>query len=287
MLRRTEPLDKAIGALQKLVKRHKHPAIKAALGALYVEALDGDAADPAAAVAFLEDALRTAPTNATLANQLAKALAHATHATHTTSNERLRQRMVEALQRAAELKREELSSLLMELAHVALKVGRSEDACAHAQVAKLLAESNEEAGEFLKDMTLDGGGVAKGSQHNHVGLTAEVAKVRGFLAAMVTDATGEIVAVENALDVDERTLGNALGVIYNNARDAALRMEIGDFELCEIDGPFGRAYVAALADGVLFAVFDENARGEAAPGRLEHIIESCAVGDQKGGNNPR
>ncbi|MFH0963544.1 MAG: hypothetical protein V2A58_05985 [Planctomycetota bacterium] len=282
MFSEKQPVMKILRALEKLARRDPHPALVAALGRLYVEALEGGGVETGEVLGFLSGKVKETPSSADLQEILSRVL---TEASRRSTDPALRSQLLEALGKAVELKRKEIGGLLVQLAHLHLQAGETLEAQEHLALCAMIDPENVEAKGLLERFKTGRGAVQGPGTYDLERLMGEVGKIRGFLTAIAADRGGVILAEKNALNVEGRRVANALLAIYNNVRDASLRMEIGEFERCEIEGPFGRAYVAALGGLGFLAAFDDSARGEAAPSRLDYILESCSIGEERRGSD--
>ena len=278
----TDPRKKILGSLEKLLHHHEHPALLEATAALYVDALDHNQVDPDVTVDFLEKAAHREPASAAIRQLLAKVLADMLRR---SNDPKVQTRCIEALEKAVALRKDELAAGTLQLARMYRQADRTDDAVAQLEHLCALDTDNKDAREMMEDMSPSRAASETACRYDLEKIKTEMSQIRGFLAVIVMDRQGAVVTAENKLFINTEELAGSLFLIHNRSRDASRLMELGDFQRGEVEGPMGRLFLATLGTYTLVAVFDTKAKSEAAPNRLEHVLASCVVRTQAGGDD--
>jgi len=279
----TDPRKRILGALEKLLRHHQHPALLEATAALYVDALDHKQVAPDETADFLEKAAHREPESAAIRRLLANVLADTLR--RANDDPTLRNRCMEALEKAVALHGDELVADKLHLARMYRHAEKPDEAIAQLEGISSLDADNEDAAAMMEELAPSDKAHEAVCRYDLEKIKKEMSKIRGFLAVIILDPEGAIVTAENKLFTNTDELAGSLFLTYNRSRDASRLMALGDFQRAEVDGPMGRLFLAALGAHTLIAIFDTNAKSEAAPSRLEHVLASCIMENPPGGND--
>ena len=274
---------KLLKALEKLIGRYGHPALLEAEAAVCVQALAAHEMSAEEALAVVENAARDLPGSTMLQECLSKALVEMSRR---SSDPRLRARSQAALEKVLEQKCRELIEGKLRLARLHRREGKDDAAMEELSAIVAFDPANADARRMIEDLSPDAPARPVVQRYDLERLTGEAARIKGFLAAVVVNPAGVVLAADNRLSVDTEQLAETMIGLVNNARGASRQMDVGAFERAEFEGPMGRIFVAALGEDTFLSVFDRTAKGEAGPSRIEHLVTSCVVRDDVGGSNP-
>jgi predicted regulator of Ras-like GTPase activity (Roadblock/LC7/MglB family) len=97
-------------------------------------------------------------------------------------------------------------------------------------------------------------------------------KLPGFMGALAVDREGRELAGKVPFHVNKETFDGTVGTILKTARNAALRMDVGDFLHGEVRGSFGQL-VLQYGNGVVLGVMaDEKTRPELVEQHVKSIL---------------
>ena len=103
-------------------------------------------------------------------------------------------------------------------------------------------------------------------------------KLPGFMGAIAVDRDGRELAGKVPFHVNKETFDNVAVKILKAARNAALRMDVGDFMHGDIRGSFGQLLLQ-YGDGVVLAVMaDQKTRPELVQQHVKSILSGIAAG---------